>query len=183
MSPSEAAWRSRGRRAFEHTTAPYRAPHSFWRQQALHATISDTKLAPLSLCTASSDTNLAPRATRWHFRYKTRPARPKWPYLAHFPLAGRVLSRYRQQQAPHATGTGTKLTQRAPHTTSSGTKLALHAQKGPFQHVLRQQGELCTATATNKPSREKLVPHARPGPSARGRQGRHSAKIACNSIT
>ena len=33
------------RRAFEHTTAPYRAPHSFWRQQAPHTTSSGTKLA------------------------------------------------------------------------------------------------------------------------------------------
>ena len=32
-------------------------------------------------------------------RYKTRPARPKWPHLARFPLAGRVLSRFCRQQA------------------------------------------------------------------------------------
>ena len=42
----------------------------------------------------------------------------------------------------------------------TGTKLSLHPQNGPFQHVLRQQGELYTACATNKPSRENFVPHA-----------------------
>ena len=44
----------------------------------------------------------------------------------------------------------------------TGTKLSLHPQNGPFQHVLRQQGELYTACATNKPSREKKVPHQHP---------------------
>ena len=34
IPPSEASCRtSRGRRAFEHTTTPYRAPHSFWRRR------------------------------------------------------------------------------------------------------------------------------------------------------
>ena len=46
----------------------------------------------------------------------------------------------------------------------TGTKLSLHPQNGPFQHVLRQQGELYTACATNKPSRENFVPHAGPMP-------------------
>ena len=44
----------------------------------------------------------------------------------------------------------------------NGTKLPQHPQNGPFQHVLRQQGELYTACATNKPSREKKVPHQHP---------------------
>ena len=43
---------------------------------------------------------LAPTSPAHHqFRYKTRPARPKWPYLAHFALAGRVFSRFCRQQA------------------------------------------------------------------------------------
>ena len=65
IPPSEASCRtSRGRRAFEHTTTPYRAPRIFWRQQALHTTSSGTKLALLSLRTASSGTNLAPHEPR-----------------------------------------------------------------------------------------------------------------------
>ena len=44
----------------------------------------------------------------------------------------------------------------------TGTKLPQHPQNGPFQHVLRQLGELYTACATNKPSREKKVPHQHP---------------------
>ena len=49
IPPSEASCRtSRGRRAFEHTTAPYQAPRSFWRQQAPHTTSSGTKLALLA---------------------------------------------------------------------------------------------------------------------------------------
>ena len=44
----------------------------------------------------------------------------------------------------------------------NGTKLSLHPQNGPFQHVLRQQGELYTACATNRSSREKKVPHQHP---------------------
>ena len=42
----------------------------------------------------------------------------------------------------------------------TGTKLSLHPQNGPFQHVLRQQGELYTAPTTNRSSRENFVPHA-----------------------
>ena len=41
----------------------------------------------------------------------------------------------------------------------TGTKLSLHPQNGPFQHVLRQQGELYTAFTTHTTSREKKVPH------------------------
>ena len=44
----------------------------------------------------------------------------------------------------------------------TGTKLSLHPQNGPFQHVLRQQGELYTAPTTNRSSREKKVPHQHP---------------------
>ena len=44
----------------------------------------------------------------------------------------------------------------------TGTKLSQHPQNGPFQHVLRQQGELYTAPTTNRSSREKKVPHQHP---------------------
>ena len=40
----------------------------------------------------------------------------------------------------------------------SGTKLSQHAQKGPFQPVLPQRGELCTASTPTTPSRENFVP-------------------------
>ena len=44
----------------------------------------------------------------------------------------------------------------------TGTKLSPHPQNGPFQHVLRQQGELHTTPTTNRSSREKKVPHQHP---------------------
>ena len=73
------------------------------------------------------------------------------------PPAGRTL--YRTQHHP-----GTKL---APHTHTSsptGTKLSQHAQKRPFQPVLPEQGELCTALTITMPSRENFVPHPAPNP-------------------
>ena len=45
-----------------------------------------------------------------------------------------------------------------------GTKLSQHARNTPFRRILRQQGELCTASTTTKPSRENFVPHAGPVP-------------------
>ena len=57
---------------------------------------------------------------------------------------------------------GTKLSQLAALAGRTGTKLSQHPQNGPFQHVLRQQGELYTACATNRSSREKKVPHQHP---------------------
>ena len=42
---------------------------------------------------------LPARAARPHFRYKTLPAHPKWPNLALFMHAGRVLYRCRRQEA------------------------------------------------------------------------------------
>ena len=44
----------------------------------------------------------------------------------------------------------------------SGTKLSPHAQNCPFQPVLPEQGELCTARTTTTPSRENFVPHQQP---------------------
>ena len=46
----------------------------------------------------------------------------------------------------------------------SGTKLSPHAQNCPFQPVLPEQGELCTAATTTTPSRENFVPHPAPNP-------------------
>ena len=46
----------------------------------------------------------------------------------------------------------------------SGTKLSPHAQNCPFQPVLPEQGELCTARTTTTPSRENFVPHPAPNP-------------------
>ena len=57
---------------------------------------------------------------------------------------------------------GTKLPQHAALAGRTGTKLPQHPQNGPFQHVLRQQGELYTAPTTNRSSREKKVPHQHP---------------------
>ena len=99
---------------------------------------------------------------------------PNTPKIAHFspfcpsrenfvphpsprPPAGRTL--YRTQHHP-----GTKL---APHTHTSsptGTKLSQHAQKRPFQPVLPEQGELCTALTITMPSRENFVPRPAPNP-------------------
>ena len=45
-----------------------------------------------------------------------------------------------------------------PASSPPGTKLSQHAQKGPFQPVLPEQGELCTALTPTPPSRENFVP-------------------------
>ena len=99
------------------------------------------------------------RAARHRYRYKTHPVRPKLPHLARFPLAGRVFSRYRQQQAPHATGTGTKLTLHEPRGGIFGIKLALLAQNGLIWRVLLLLGEFYPVFVANKPSRENFLPH------------------------
>ena len=52
----------------------------------------------------------------------------------------------------------------APASSPTGTKLSQHAQKGPFQHVLPEQGELSTAPSTTTPSRENFVPRPVPNP-------------------
>ena len=59
---------------------------------------------------------------------------------------------------------GTKLSQHTPTSSPTGTKLTQHAQNCPFQPVLPEQGELCTARTTTPPSRENFVPHLAPNP-------------------
>ncbi len=68
------------------------------------------------------------------------------------------------QHAPASSPTGTKLSQHAPASSPTGTKLSQHAPKGPFQPVLPEQGELCTASTTTTPSRENFVPRPVPNP-------------------
>ena len=72
--------------------------------------------------------------------------------------------RRRRQNSPSTPSSGisgTKLALHTPPRGNSGTKLALLARNGPFWRVLRVQGELCTAVASNKPSRAIFVPHTR----------------------
>ena len=45
---------------------------------------------------------------------------------------------------------------------NTGTKLSQRAPKRRFRPTFRMQGELCTASATNNPSREKKVTHQHP---------------------
>ena len=118
-------------------------------------------------------------------RYKTLPTRTKRPISACFARAGRTLYRRHHQEAEqgelctapsakpgtklsqHAhtsSPTGTKLSQHTHTSSPTGTKLSQHVQKGPFQPVLLEQGELCTAATTKKPSRENFVPHQAPNP-------------------
>ena len=59
---------------------------------------------------------------------------------------------------------GTKLSQHTPTSSPTGTKLSQHAQNCPFQPVLPEQGELCTAATTKKSSRENFLPHPAPPP-------------------
>ena len=75
-------------------------------------------------------------------------------------ISGTKLSQHTHTSSP----TGTKL---SPHTHTSsptGTKLSQHAKNCPFQPVLPEQGELCTARTTTPPSRENFVPHPAPPP-------------------
>ena len=64
----------------------------------------------------------------------------------------------------HIDTPGTKLSKHAPASSPTGTKLSQHAQKGPFQPVLHEQGELCTASTPTTPSRENFVPRPVPNP-------------------
>ena len=102
-------------------------------------------------------------------RYKTLPARPKTPISAHFPGAGRILSRSGCKQTTQgelctAFGAcaGTKLSQHVPPAGPPGTKLSQHAPKRRFRPTFRTQGEFYTASTTNKPSRAKKVTHRHP---------------------
>ena len=88
-------------------------------------------------------------------RYKTLPASPKTPISAHLSHAGRTFYRFRHQQPEQgelypACGA------------ASGTKLSQQAPKRRFRPTFRMQGELCTASATNNPSRENNFAHQHP---------------------
>ena len=93
-------------------------------------------------------------------RYKTLPTRPKTPISACFARAGRTLYRSHHHDAQQgelctapSAKPGTKLSLLSRSVGPTGTKLSQHAQKGPFQPVLPEQGELCTARTTTTPSR------------------------------
>ena len=79
---------------------------------------------------------------------------------AHIDTPGTKLSKH----APASSPTGTKLSLFSRSVGPTGTKLSRHAQKGPFQHVLPEQGELSTAPSTTTPSRENFVPCPVPNP-------------------
>ena len=68
------------------------------------------------------------------------------------------------QQAALAGPPGTKLSQHARLDGPPGTKLSQRAPKRRFWPIFRMHGELCTASATNNPSRENFIPHAVPLP-------------------
>ena len=117
------------------------------------------------------------------FREKVRPAGHKTPFLGHLSCAGRTSSRSRPLRSEQgelypacgatsgtklsplvasAGDTGRKLSRHTPPTGPTGTKLSHHAPKRCFRPILRQQRELCTASATNNPSRAKEVTHQHP---------------------
>ena len=62
---------------------------------------------------------------------------------------------------PYVPASGTKIALHTPPHCTCGIKLALLARNGPFWRVSCVQGELCTALATNNPSRANFVPHTR----------------------
>ena len=87
------------------------------------------------------------------------------------PPAGRTLYRSHHHDAQQgelctapSTTPGTKLSQHTHTSSPTGTKLSQHAQKRPFQPVLPEQGELCTALTITMPSRENFVPRPAPNP-------------------
>ena len=73
---------------------------------------------------------------------------------------GRKLSRHTPPTGPP----GIKLSQQAALAGPPGTKLSQRAPKRRFWPIFRMHGELCTASATNNPSRENFIPHAVPLP-------------------
>ena len=75
----------------------------------------------------------------------------------------RRLHRYKTLPARAPVGPpGTKLSRHAPPAGDTGTKLSQHARNTSFRRILRQQGELCTASTTTKPSRANFLPHTEP---------------------
>ena len=103
---------------------------------------------------------------RGRFRYKTLPAsglgRPTRYKTLPAARLGDPPGTKLSQRAALAGPPGTKLSQRARLGGQPGTKLAWHAPKRRFRPILRQQGELCTVSATNNPSRAKKVTHQHP---------------------
>ena len=75
-------------------------------------------------------------------------------------ISGTKLSQHTHTSSP----TGTKLSQHTHTSSPTGTKLSQHAKNCPFQPVLPEQGELCTAATTKKSSRENFLPHPAPPP-------------------
>ena len=138
-----------------------------------------------------------------YFREKVRPAGHKTPFLGHLSCAGRTFSRSRPLRSEQgelypacgptsgtklsplvasAGDSGRKLSRHTPPTGPTGTKLSHHAPKRCFRPILRQQGELCTASATNNPSRAKKVTHQHPTNTPPPPPTRPSPYFACNSI-
>ena len=127
---------------------------------------------PLAPChDASTGTKLSRHAPPSAHPVQNSPSTPETPLFGAFcasrenfvPLppppsrAGRIFYRIRNHLRYKTLPT------RAP-VGPTGTKLSRHARNTPFRRILRQQGELCTASTTTKPSRENFVPHAGPVP-------------------
>ena len=88
-------------------------------------------------------------------RYKTLPARPKTQILTHFAPAGRTLYRFRgwcRYKTLPARGLGRP----------TRYKTLPARPKTLIWPILRQQGELCTVSATYATSRAKEVTHQHP---------------------
>ena len=66
------------------------------------------------------------------------------------------------QRVLHGPTSGTKLTLHTPSHRMCGTKLSQRTPKRRFWPTFRTQGELCTVSATNNPSRAKKVTHQHP---------------------
>ena len=93
-----------------------------------------------------------------HPVHKTRPDQLIMSSLSS--ISGTKLSQHTHTSSP----TGTKLSQHTHTSSPTGTKLSQHAKNCPFQPVLPEQGELCTAATTKKSSRENFLPHPAPPP-------------------
>ena len=122
------------------------------------SSISGTKISQHTHTSSPTGTKLSQHAQKGPFQ----PVLPEQGELCTAPSAkpGTKLSLLsRSRGSP-----GTKLSQHTHTSSPTGTKLSQHAQKGPFQPVLPEQGELCTARTTTTPSRENFVPHQAPNP-------------------
>ena len=92
-------------------------------------------------------------------RYKTRPARPKWPFLAGFSHAWRTLYRFRQQEAAHGELCTACEAETGLAITAHQAPLVWRAPEGPGVHEI--QGEAAVLVGGG------VWP---------------SSKVACNSI-